>query len=74
VTPQFIWQMLRCVVFCKFLPLTCLEVIHLVFSSSVPELSRCQIYQPGLVDPQLKQTYKNIPKLPRYSIDGISYF
>ena len=30
MTPQFIWQTLRCVVFCKFLPLTCFEVvIHL---------------------------------------------
>ena len=44
-----------------------------MISSSVPELSRCQVYDPDLVDPQLKQTYKNIPKLPRYLINCIFY-
>jgi hypothetical protein len=33
----------------------------------VPELDRCQIYNPSLVDPLLKPTYRKIPRLARYS-------
>jgi hypothetical protein len=53
--------------FCKAFYLIYMVIIdHFgVFLSSVPELDRCQIYDPDLVDPLLKQTYKNIPKLPR---------
>lgn len=59
--------MWRCDMFCKAFYLIYMVIIdHFgVFLSSVPELDRCQIYDPDLVDPLLKQTYKNIPKLPR---------
>jgi hypothetical protein len=61
-------------VFCKFGFKTYLMVvIYLMFFSRVPELDRCQIYNASLVDPQLKKTYRNIPKLPRYLIYGIVY-
>lgn len=39
----------------------------LTLLSSVPELEKCQIHQPNLVDFLLKKTYKDLPKLPRYS-------
>jgi hypothetical protein len=30
-------------------------------------LDRCEIYNSGLVDRLLKQTYRKLPRLPRYS-------
>jgi hypothetical protein len=51
--------------FCKF-TFRSMIIIYLVLFSRVPELDRCQIYEPGLVDPLLKQTYRKIPRLPRY--------
>lgn len=33
--------------------------------SSLPELDGCEIYNRSLVDPLLRQTYENIPNLPR---------
>ena len=40
----------------------------------MPQLDRCEIYDHNLVDPQLKMTYRKIPRLPRYSIDGIGLY
>jgi len=33
---------------------------------SIPDLERCQVYNPDLVDPLLMRTYRGIPRLPRY--------
>ena len=43
-----------------------IPVLFILTFLSLPELDRCQVHNPGLVDLLLKRTYKNIPRLPRY--------
>jgi len=33
-----------------------------------PALKKCQVFSKNLVDPILKETYKMLPKLPRYGL------
>ena len=46
-------------------------IVYLGVIYRVPQLDQCEIYDQDLVDPQLKHTYRKIPRLPRYSIDCI---
>jgi hypothetical protein len=46
----------------------------LALLSRLPQLERCQIFEPTLVDPLLKGSYKGLPRLPRYSTHCVDFF
>jgi hypothetical protein len=74
-TLLFICQMWRCVKFCKLSDFHMLKWILFVLAllSRLPQLERCQIFEPTLVDPLLKGTYKGLPRLPKYSAHYVDF-